>query len=205
MESAQAYLIAGFLVSFLGTLPLGPINLAVVKTTVDHSRRQGIQVALAAALVEIIEFLGAFIFGQIIVGFLDSNKIIHVLIALTCIALAMYFVTRKPGMELATQSASPRSFYLRGISIAAVNPQAIPFWIFAVAALSQHIPMDVSGFKLGLLLAGVFAGKLLALAGFAYVSVYIKTHLRQSNVLVNRLLAVVLVLVGLAQLWKLQS
>lgn len=202
MESALIYLVAGILMSFVGTLPLGPINLTVVKTAIDHTSRHGVEVAIAAALIEILEVLVAFSFGQLIVGFLDTNRVVQTLTALVCFMLAAYFSARKPGKIQEAHNPEPRSFYLRGFTVALVNPQAIPFWIFALAVLNQYLPMDVDGSTLALFLGGVFVGKLMALLGFVYVSGYLKTHTRHSSLIVNRVLAIVLVIAGFAQLWS---
>ena len=51
-------------------------------------------------------------------------------------------------------------------------------------------------------LAGVFVGKLLALCGFVVASSYLKTHLQESSTLVNRLLAGILLFIGLSQGWN---
>ena len=52
MEDPFLYLFAGFLVRFLGIIPFGPINLAVVKTIIDYDRRNGIEIAFAASIIE---------------------------------------------------------------------------------------------------------------------------------------------------------
>lgn len=50
-------LLIGWLASFTGTLPLGPINLSVVEVTVNRSFRAAIWLSVAAALVEIFQSL----------------------------------------------------------------------------------------------------------------------------------------------------
>jgi len=52
-----------------------------------------------------------------------------------------------------------------------------------------------------LFLAGVFAGKVLALTGFIIASDYLKTHLQQSGKLVNYALGSVLIIIGVLQ-WQ---
>jgi predicted tellurium resistance membrane protein TerC len=48
----------------------------------------------------------------------------------------------------------------------------------------------------------VFLGKLLALYGFVVASGYLKTHLAESSQLVNKVLAAVLLFIGISQLWN---
>lgn len=187
---------------FIGTIPFGPINLTVVKTTVDYDRRRGTELALAASIVEIFEALVAILFGMVISSFLESNLVIKLVIALVFIGLSLFVFTRKSDPSLEAKNNEQQSFFRKGLLIAAVNPQAIPFWIFALAAISQYFVFEYVGIYLIGFLAGVFVGKLVALYGFVLASGYLKTHLQQSSQLVNRLLAAILLFIGLTQAWN---
>ena len=205
MANPLLYFLVGTITCFIGTLPFGPINLTVVKTTIDYDRRRGSQVALAASLVEILEALVAIVFGLVISTFLQTNVIFNGVIALAFIALAVFIFTRKTRSVLQGQGVGSRSFFGQGLLIAALNPQAIPFWIFALAAISQYFVFEYVGIYLLSFLAGVFVGKLLALTGFVIVSEFLRTHLQTSAQLVNRLLAAVLLIIGISQGWNAMS
>ncbi len=201
MESPLLYFLIALFASFVGTLPFGPINLAVVKTTVDYDQRRGTEISLAAALIEILQALVAISFGMLISSFLESNQPFRLLIATAFIVLAIFIATRKSKPSLNEETLEQESFFKRGLLIAALNPQAIPFWIFAMAAISQYFIFEYSGIYLLAFLTGVFLGKLLALYGFVGASAYLKTHLAECNALVNKVLAAVLMIIGLNQLW----
>lgn len=202
MDSPFLYLLVGFLACFIGTIPFGPINLAVVKTTVDYDRRSGIEIALAASLVEMLQSLIAIFFGMFISSFLESNVIIKFFFAFVFIGLAIFIFTRKPKPTLEQESNRPASFFRNGLVIAGLNPQAVPFWIFALATISQYFQFQYVGVYLAGFVVGVFAGKLLALYGFVVASTYLKSHLQESSTLVNRLLAAILLFIGLSQGWN---
>ena len=202
MDNPFIYLFVGFLACLLGTIPFGPINLAVVKTTVDYDRRSGIEVAFAASLIEILQALIAISFGMLISSFLDANVFIKFFLAFVFIALAAYIFTRKPKPTLEKSEDRPSSFFRNGLLIAGLNPQAVPFWIFALATISQYFEFQYIGLTLFSFLLGVFAGKLLALYGFVIASTYLKAHLQESSTLVNRLLATILLFIGLSQGWN---
>lgn len=202
MDSPLLYGLIGLLACFIGTIPFGPINLAVVKTTVDYDRGAGMQLACAASIVETVQALIAISFGMLISSFLDSNIAVKFFLAFAFIALAVFIYTRKPSSTITKESARPSSFFIRGLIIAGLNPQAVPFWIFALATISQYFTFRYEGVYLFGFLVGVFLGKLLALTGFAVASSYLKTHLQQSSTLVNRLLAAILLFIGLSQAWN---
>lgn len=202
MESSFLYFFVGFIACFIGTIPFGPINLTVVKTTVDYNRNRGTEVALAASIVEVFEALIAICFGMVISAFLESNVGIKLFIALVFVVLAIVIFTRKPDPALKDARDDQQSFFKKGLLIAALNPQAVPFWIFALAAISQYFEFEYMGLNLALFLVGVFVGKILALYGFVVASGYLKTHLQESSLLVNRILAGILLFIGISQAWN---
>ena len=202
MDSTFLYFIVALLACLLGTIPFGPINLTVVKTTVDYNAARGSEVAMAASMVEILQALIAIWFGMVISNFLESNLLIRLAIAVAFVVLAIVIFRRKPKPALSEDSSGEESFFLKGLLIAVLNPQAIPFWIFALAAISQYFMFEYEGIYLLAFLAGVFAGKLIALNGFVIASNFLKSHLQQSSIWVNRVLASVLMFIGLSQGWN---
>jgi len=199
------YFFIGMLACFLGTIPFGPINLLVVKTTVDMDRVRGLQVASAASIVEMGHAFIAICFGIVISNFLDSNLYIKAALATVFIILAIIVFFRKPDPSLKAHQAESESYFKKGLIIALFNPQAIPFWIFALATINQYFSFEYIGAYLISFLAGILVGKFFALYGFVVASGYLKAHLQKSSILVNRLLASILLFIGLSQIWKIIS
>lgn len=201
MENPANYFIIAMLVAFVATLPFGPINLSVIKTTVDHHRLGAIELSIAAAVVEAGQALIAVLFGLVINAFLDRHPSLNLVIAAAFIGLAIYVYIHDSHPSLNSSSDDP-SFIRRGLLVAAINPQAVPFWIFAVTAINQYLGFNFQGGYLAFFLGGLVSGKLIALYGFIVASDYLKTHLDESSRLVNHLLAVVLFIIGLVQIWR---
>jgi threonine/homoserine/homoserine lactone efflux protein len=202
MDTPLLYFFVGFVACLLGTIPFGPINLTVVKTTVDHDARRGTEIAIAASLIEILEALIAIWFGMVISSFLESNLAIKLGIGLLFVILAVVVATRESKPAMVDKPPGQESFFKKGLLIAALNPQAVPFWIFALAAISQYFEFEYMGITLAAFLAGVFLGKMTALYGFVLASAYLKTHLQESSALVNKVLASVLLFIGVTQIWN---
>lgn len=196
------YFSVALFVSLIGTIPFGPINLLVVKTTVDYDRQRGQQLALAASMVEVLQVLIAIFFGMVISSFLESNVTIRLVIAFAFIFLGLVMLLRKATAKLDHSKDETGSKFNKGLLIAALNPQAVPFWVFALAAISQYFQFEYNGIYLLAFLLGVFLGKLLALNGFVFASSYLQNHLQQSSLVVNRLLAAILLFMGVSQGWS---
>ncbi len=203
MEPGWVYFLVGALACFLGTIPIGPINLAVVKATIDHDRGRGTELAFAASIVEMGEAIIAICFGLVISGFLEMNPGLRLAIALAFFVLAGVLLARKPDTEMSSVTLSQGSYFRRGLLIAALNPQAVPFWILALAAISQYFAFEYEGLLLAAFLAGVFLGKLAALSSFVAFAGFLKTRLHSAGKRVNQALALVLLLIGLSQLIEL--
>ncbi len=201
MSELVLHFLAGFVLCFLGTLPFGPINLSVVKVTVDHGVRRGVEIAAAASLIEILQAAIAILFGMVISNFLENNIVLRFSLAVLFIILAAYIFSREPATQMREEDRGQHSWFRRGLVIAALNPQAIPFWIFALAAASQYLQLQLSGLSLLVFLLAVLFAKFAALYGFAKVSDYLSAHLQQSSLWINRLLAAVLLIIGLSQAW----
>jgi L-lysine exporter family protein LysE/ArgO len=201
MESPLFYLLVGMAACAIGTIPFGPINLNVVKTSIDYDARRGTQVALAASFVEVGMALIAICFGFVISAFLETNAIVKLIIASAFIVLALVVYTRKSDPKLQGQKNEQQSFFKKGLFIASVNPQAVPFWVFALTAIDQTFNFDYSGIYQVAFLCGIFLGKFMTLYGFVIASGYLKTHLQKSSQMINRLLAAILLFMGVTQGW----
>ena len=157
---------------------------------------------MAAALVETGQAFLAIWFGVVISRFLADHASVNLIIATVFMALGVYVWIHESHPTLNANPDVEPSYIKRGLFIALVNPQAIPFWIIAVTATTRYLGFEFSGWLLLAYLLGVYWGKVLALWGFALASDYLKSHLDESSRLVNRLLAVVLVFIGLTQLYR---
>ena len=175
--------------------------MTVVKTTIDTNQLRGSEVAFAAALVEMVHTFIAICFGFAIASFLETNTLFKLVIALAFISLAVFIFTRQTNTQLVEQVDVTKSFLKRGLFVATINPQAVPFWIFALAAISQTFEFRYEGVLLVAFLAGAFAGKLAALYGFVVAAGYLKNHISDSARLVNHVLAGILFFIGVSQAW----
>ena len=200
---------AGFIASFLGTLPFGPINLSVVDTTIKQNLRAGLWFALAAAIVEIGQSFVAIHCSMFITDFLQSSPWLSIGIAFLFIVLGILFFFKKNIQSSDTGDKKKRNNFVRGILISIVNIQAIPFWIFVLTYLEtvQMIQLNTSqrlNFIL-LFLIGVAIGKFLALLLFGVLSEAISKRTDFLNKWMNKILGSIFIFIGLLQLVQLYT
>lgn len=200
---------AGFIASFLGTLPFGPINLSVVDTTIKKNLQAGLWFALAAAIVEIGQSFVAIHCSMFITDFLKSSPWLSIGIALLFIVLGILFFFKKSIQNNDPAKKKKGNSFIRGILISIVNIQAIPFWIFVLTYLDtvQMIHLD-TGQQLNfilLFLVGVALGKFLALLLFGVLSEAISKRTNFLNKWMNKILGGIFIFIGLLQFVQLYT
>lgn len=195
--------LAAWLASFLGTLPFGPVNLSVVDTTIRQSFRAGLWFSAAAAIVEIGQSFVALHFNHSISAYLDSHIWAKVFTAFVFLGIGLAFMLRRNQAGLPRRKWSQNSHFARGLFVALLNPQAIPFWIFVLAYFENSQYMHLSSHhSLQIVLAfflGVSLGKLGALMLFGLLGQAIsrRSHLIQGWM--NKAVGGILIGIGLLQ------
>jgi hypothetical protein len=123
----------GLLTSFLGSLPLGMLNLTAVDIALHRRFRHVVYYAFAVAFIEIFQIAVAIGFGT---WFADRPEIeygLHVFSVPFLMLLGLIFL--RHGQQGHTSEVAEQYFtpFVVGLSLSAVNMLAIPFWLFYVA------------------------------------------------------------------------
>ena len=89
----------------------------------------------------------------------------------------------------------------KGFLVAILNPQAMPYWTIAFAMLEsiEIIEVYLSPACTVALIVGISLGKLACLTSYAALSVMMAERVQGINVLLNRVMASILFIVGLFQ------
>ena len=194
------YLFIGASICFISTLPFGPINLTVAKITIEKNRLSGMEVAAAAAFIEVLQVFIAVWFGLFISNFLENNVIFRVFIATMFVSIGCYIFHRKPAEKFNISTDQRLGSDMKtGFLVSAINLQAIPFWIIALTVINESLGLAPQGWRLVLFLLGVWVGKMMALMGFIIVSNYLKNHFSEINSRINHFLGIVLIMIGIMQ------
>ncbi len=196
-----SHFLFGVIACFIGALPLGTINLSVLSIAVRKSYYKAVQFALGASLVEILEAFIAVAFGVYINQFLTEHTFIPYLIGTIFLALGFYFFIRKTAPKLNNATDGKNKKFFKGIIVALLNPQAIPFWLFALAFITPFNLFDFTGLALGVFLLGVFIGKLIALVGYASLSNYLEKQLVKSCNTIDYIMGSVFISIGIFQIF----
>ena len=159
-----------FLVSYIGSVPPGTINVSVFQLSLLKKLRQAFFFALAASLVE-------FCYAGLTVQFhfvLSSNKYfedyLKIITSITLISIGIYNLLPK-NKEVFKKTQNKRlenSGFLRGTILGLLNPLTIPFWLTITISLEQDGLVDLSGINFWLYLIGISTGTLMLLLSILF-------------------------------------
>src|SRR5258706_2896198 len=134
MTELLPVLFAGFMVSFLGQLPLGNLNVAATQISVEENFKNAWLFSIAGAIVEVIYLRLALNSSE----WMMHNKMLFNTISWFTVAL--FYVLGFLSIRKAVLQKEPRSKgflinnninrFLLGFMLSLINPLQIPFWFF---------------------------------------------------------------------------
>ncbi|MEK6571687.1 MAG: LysE family transporter [Bacteroidota bacterium] len=134
--------LVGFLVGFVTSVPIGPINLAVLTKGVRESFAHGISVAIGAAVMDFV-YAAAAMFGFFAIF---QGPRVGFLFQLLGFILLVYFgiksILSKPakvenGMKLPLKRELHSSFWV-GVFLYLSNPTFLGYWITVAGAIQAY-------------------------------------------------------------------
>ena len=189
----------GLISSFLGSLPFGTVNLSVVDTTVHHSFKAGVKMAIAAALVEIIQSFLAVHCGKYISNSIEMSTYVQIGVLVLMFALAIFFLLKKQSDGTETKKKWKMGNFAKGAVLGLINPQALPYWVFIITYFHTSPWFHFETDTIIAFLIGVSLGKLLALLLFGYLSLIIINRIAAVSKWMNKIIGGIFLLIGVVQ------
>lgn len=183
-------------VSFVGSLQLGPVNVMVINTVLHQNSRSAWSVALGGCIPEFIYSALAVYFGQHFVSNSVWNKALSIVSIILFAAMGVCFIIKKAkAISLESnslQKANTAHNFYKGFALASFNPQLLPFWFFIFLGFNDITLLKVSSSiqKLAFVLgSGVGAFALLSLFIFLThkykTKIISKINLTQINIAIG--------------------
>ncbi|MEO9868962.1 LysE family transporter [Ekhidna sp.] len=154
-------LIVAFVVSYIGSIPPGTINVSVMQLAILNKRRAAIFFAFAASAVEFI-YAGVTVQFHI---FLNNNEVIAdyfriiTSVALIILGLSNIFSRSTSSSVKVSTKVTGRHGFLRGLLLGFLNPMTIPFWLAITTYLENDDWINVDqGYGFWMYLVGLSTG-----------------------------------------------
>lgn len=169
--------LSGFLISFVGTLPIGTLNSTAFQIAALQSVHAALGFALAVVLVELVVVRITLAYANKI-NF-SSKLFLYVLpIAVTLLLYLAFssFVSLGTDQEMEADTAlfpMIKSTILLGLLLSALNPMHIPFWMGWNSVLLERKTLDTKPGMYGSYIMGIGIGSMAGLLLFILAGTYI--------------------------------
>lgn len=188
--------LAGLIFSFLGSIPPGTMNLAILQLGLEHKIKIALRFSIAVALIEYPYAWIAVVFENWVTSspVIIENFQLITAIVMTVIGVFTIWSAQKPS-DFSVKFN--QSGFRRGLVLSVLNPMAIPFWIGITAYLKAQGWIDLSATTLlHSYLLGTSVGVLLLLILFTFLAKRL-SHYVSDNKVVKFVPGVTLLVLGL--------
>ena len=204
MEMIKVFLI-GSLISFLGQLPLGNMNLTATQLSVQENIRNAWKYGLGIVIVEIIYLRLALTGMDWVVEHKQLFTImgwLTVVVFVTLGILAFVMARKQTGDKKGLLLNNKMHRFLLGVVVSGINPAQIPFWfLWSTQLLNSKLLLPTTT-QFNIFTAGAGLGSLAGLAVYIHGGKWLITKLKASNKGLNIFMGIVFILAGLFQLYN---
>lgn len=205
MPDLVAIFFTGMLISFLGALPLGSLNVSAMQIAIAENTRKAVFFSLGVALVE-IGYVRLSLQG--IDWVIANQRLFYTLQWITVflfivLAFSSFWAARKTGTNTKNilLNNSMNRFWL-GFTMSALNPVQIPFWfIWSTYLLTNKILLPTA-FQFNTYTIGIGIGTLGGLALFIFAGKWLSAKLKASNRVINIVVGIVFIISAAIQLHR---
>jgi threonine/homoserine/homoserine lactone efflux protein len=198
-------LLTGMGISFLGSLPLGSLNMIALQIAVQANTKKAIFFALGVAMVEII-YVGISLTGmrwvwqhQALFYTLEWATVWLFFILALVAFLAAYKKNNAQKKTIVSNRLPP--FWL-GVSMSAINPAQIPFWfLWSTYLFSIQLLIPAAAPFIAYMM-GIGIGTLTGLALFIFGGKWLVQKIQASNRSINIAVGIVFLLSAAIQLYR---
>lgn len=194
----------GMLVSFLGTLPLGTLNIAAMQISIAESAKNALLFALGALTAEMIYVRISLVAMDWVRRQKKLFKLLEWLTLLIIVALAVssFIAASHPQHSKNVILNNNLPSYLLGLTMSAINPIQIPFWFgWSTVLFTKKVLLPQRSYY-NLYTIGIGIGTLLGNAVFIFGGRLVAAKIQNNQSIVNYIIAGVFTVTALIQAWR---
>ena len=192
------------LISFLGSLPLGTLNIAAMQISISDSAIQALQFSFGSLLAEMIYVRLSLVAmdwvrkRQFLFKMLEWITLAIVLI----LATSSFYAAMTPDVKENVVLSSSLPKILVGFLMSAVSPAQIPFWFgWSTVLLTKKILLPVNK-HYNLYIIGIGLGTLIGNCVFIFGGRLVATKLQNSHHIINWVIGGIFLVTAIIQIWK---
>jgi threonine/homoserine/homoserine lactone efflux protein len=199
--------ITGLFISFLGSLPLGTLNIAAMQIAISDGILQALYFSTGSLLAEVI-YVRLSLIGLDWIR--KQEKIFRVLewVTLTIVvalAISSFYAALHPSVNKNVILSSTLHRFFLGLIMSALNPMQIPFWFgWSTVLLTKNILLPKNS-HYNIYIIGIGVGTLLGNCVFIFGGKLIADKINNNQHVLNWIIGGIFAITALIQIWKMAS
>ncbi|WP_290793566.1 LysE family translocator [Flavihumibacter sp. UBA7668] len=195
--------VAGLLISFLGSLPLGTLNITAMQIAVQENVRRSLYYSIGVALVELIyvrlslKGIDWILANQTVFYYMEWATVV----LFAVLGISSLLVARKKNSEAkpVLLNNQVNRFWL-GVSMSAINPVQIPFWFLWSSYLFSTKLLQSDALHFNIYTIGIALGTISGLLLFIFGGKWLVKRINASQRAIHLAVAIVFLLSSAIQL-----
>jgi len=203
MRLARIFAI-GMLISFLGALPLGTLNITAMQISISDGILPAVYFSIGALLVEIF-------YVRLSLVAMDwvrrQEKLFRwlewiTLLLIVALAIASFVAAASPTVEENKIISNKIPRFWLGILMSAINPVQIPFWFGWSTILFTKKVLEPNNSHFNTYIAGIGIGTFLGNAVFIFGGQLIVNKLEEHQSIIQWIIGAVFAITAIIQFWR---
>lgn len=197
----------GMLISFLGTLPLGTLNVAAMQVSANDGIGQAVYFSLGALIVE----MGYVRISLVAMDWVRKRRQLFrllewfALLIVCALAIASFVAASIPSgaKNIILDSMIPK--FLLGAAMSAANPVQVPFWFGWSAVLFSKKVLRPKNADYNFYIAGIGMGTFTGNAIFIFGGRFVADKLNNSQKGLNWCIGGIFAITAIIMFWKMMT
>jgi threonine/homoserine/homoserine lactone efflux protein len=204
MRHLRRIFFTGMLVSFLGSLPLGTLNIAAMQISISDGITSAILFSLGSLLAEVIYVRLSLVAMDWI---RKQEKLFRILEWVTlgivlALAVSSFYSALHPTQEKNVVLDSPLPKFILGFVMSAVNPVQIPFWFgWSTVLFTKKILLPRKD-HYNSYIVGIGIGTFVGNCVFIFGGLLIATKINNNQDILSWVIGGIFTITALIQIWK---
>lgn len=204
MSKLLRILVTGLFISFLGSLPLGTLNIAAMQIAISDGIQPALLFSLGSLTAEVIYVRLSLIAMDWVTKQQKLFQFLEWITLLIVVALAVssFYAAMHPTVNKNVILSSTLHRYLLGLIMSAINPVQIPFWFGWSTVLYTKNILVPKASNYNFYIVGIGLGTLLGNCVFIFGGKLIATKLNSNQHILNWIIGGIFAITALVQIWK---
>jgi threonine/homoserine/homoserine lactone efflux protein len=195
----------GMLISFLGTLPPGALNITATQITAQKGPEAALVFAAASMLTEIIIVRLALTGMKQMIARRRLFQVLEILTAVLLLAMTVgcFIAATKMGGIANILPDYHLPPFATGIFMTIINPLHIPFWLGWTSVLMNKGIMSPAPVQYNWYIAGIGLGTFFGFLAFIYTGQFLITSFENNQFIICLVIGLILLMVSILHIKKL--